>query len=163
MYLQVIQMNSSSIIIRGFHQYVILNITHTHDVTWSPSFFIHSNSPVFLIKHYDLQLSILRLDYKMKELHKITSLSTGRLFFNPYLPDPVNFVPFGMKRHAIFGINLINILDHNFHMICICSWIKLRHFSFQWYMTCLDSQLFQPSPIRFIFSTLKILKMGWVN
>ena len=41
--------------------------------------------------------------------------------------------------------------------------IKLRHSSFQWYMTCLDSQLFWPSAIKFIFSTLKILKIWWVN
>ena len=45
----------------------------------------------------------------------------------------------------------------------VCLSLRFRHSSFQWYMTCLDSKLFYPSAIRFKFSTLKILKIGWVN
>ena len=35
---------------------------------------------------------------------------------NPNLPDPVNFIPFGMMRYSIFAINLINIHEHTLHM-----------------------------------------------
>ena len=40
-------------------------------------------------------------------------------------------------RYLSFTINLINIHKHNLHMTCICFCVnKLRHSSFQCYMTC---------------------------
>ena len=40
------------------------------------------------------------------------------LLLQPYLSDPVNFVPFGVIRYSIFTVNLINIHEHNLHRIC---------------------------------------------
>ena len=60
----------------------------------------------------------------------------------------------------------INIHEHTMPMICICLLLNkaYRHSFFHWYMTCLDSQLYKLSAIRFIFSTLKILKWGgWIR
>ena len=54
--------------------------------------------------------------------------------FNCNLPDPVNFVPFGMMRCSIFAINLIihlSMIYKWFAYVCFC--IKLKHSSFQWY------------------------------
>ena len=45
--------------------------------------------------------------------------------FNPSLPDPVNFVPFGMMKYSFFEINL-NAHEHNLHMICIFAFLFLN-------------------------------------
>ena len=48
-------------------------------------------------------------------------LSLSWLSICPYLPDPTNFVPFGMMRYSDFAINLINnVHEYNLPMICIC-------------------------------------------
>ena len=45
-------------------------------------------------------LFIVKFDFKAMIKNKI---------FNPNLPDPVNFVPFGMMRCSIFDINLMGL------------------------------------------------------
>ena len=60
--------------------------------------------------------------------------------FNPNLPDPVNFVPFGTMRYSPFDINLISITCILFVYLYFCCFlIKLRRSSLQWYMPCLDT------------------------
>ena len=47
------------------------------------------------------------------------SMITTTHSINPNLPDPVNFVLFGMMRYSIFTISFINIHENNLYMICI--------------------------------------------
>ena len=60
--------------------------------------------------------------------------------FDPNLPDPLNFVPFGTMRYSPFDINLISITTYYLYIcISVCFLIKLRDSSLQWYMPCLDT------------------------
>ena len=70
------------------------------------------------------------LDYSIKWITLLTRPLTFRLSWHDEIFS--------------FDVNLINIYEHYLHVICIfvlClfSWIKLRHSSLQWYLTYLDS------------------------
>ena len=52
------------------------------------------------------------------KLQYLKKQKTGSLL-NPNLPNSVNFVPFGMMSYSLFDINLINIHEHDLHIICI--------------------------------------------
>ena len=56
--------------------------------------------------------------------------------FNPNLPNPLNFVPFGMMGYSLFDIYIfLNIYEHNLHMIALsfnlhkCDWIQIDNFN----------------------------------
>ena len=43
--------------------------------------------------------------------------------FNSNLPNPINFIPFDRMRYSHFDINLLNIHEHNLHMIFILCFV----------------------------------------
>ena len=44
--------------------------------------------------------------------------------FNPNLPDPVNFVPFGMMTYSPFDINLMSITCIKFVYLYFCLFLN---------------------------------------
>ena len=56
-------------------------------------------------------------------LNRSTYISKG-LLFNPNLPGPVNFVPFGTMRYSPFDINLISITCILFVYLYFCLFLN---------------------------------------
>ena len=63
-------------------------------------------------------LALVFLHFKLIR-HSLVFIGSGAL--NSDLSDHVHFIPFGRMRYSIFAISLINIHEHNLHMICIIS------------------------------------------
>ena len=53
---------------------------------------------------------------------KYTKIGAGS--FNPNLPDPVNFVPFGTMRYSPFDINFISITCILFVYLYFCLFLN---------------------------------------
>ena len=63
-------------------------------------------------------LALVLLHFKLIR-HSLVFIGSDAL--NSDLSNHVNFIPFGRMRYSIFSISLINIHEHNLHMICIVS------------------------------------------
>ena len=74
-------------------------------------------------------------------------------------------------RYAYFDINLINIHDHNMHVICIFVFLLVLNNAWTFLFAMINNlprfttslTFMRVIDIRLTFSTQKILKVGWVN
>ena len=65
----------------------------------------------FQSRGYEGSSDMYLLQIYTQHLNKETGMKLNKscVIFNPNLPNPVNFVPFGTMRYTIFDINLMSI------------------------------------------------------
>ena len=117
-----------------------------------------------MLLHFFSWIFFFHVRWQQKGLRPVIS-SVHQSRFNPNLPGPVNFVPFGTMRNSRFDINLISITYIKFVYLYFSLFLnKAQTFLFAMindlpryiiiltFIIVIDSRL-----------TLDIFKMGWVN